>query len=253
MKKLLVYLPCYNEEENIGILIDLWTAEKDTLLHSGWELQVTAIDDCSTDQTLPVIQEKARLHDHVHWIAHEKNRNLGGVLKTAVSAFLHEAEEGDLMAFMDGDNTHQPYYIHRMLSEIREGEPHCVIASRYRKGSHVIGLRADRRLLSRFAKIYYQWMLRVPQVRDYTCGYRLYTFPALRTGQERWKDALIEEQTFACMMEFLYKLYLTGCTFSEIPFDLHYEKKKGDSKLQVSATIRNSLSAAFRLRRQRRK
>lgn len=253
MKKLFVYLPCYNEEENIGSLLDLWIAEEDRLLQSGRELQVTAIDDCSTDATLRIIQEKAAICGSVHWIAHADNQNLGGVLKTAVSDFLNQAEEGDLMAFMDGDNTHQPCYIHRMLPEIRDGEPHCVIASRYRKGSHVIGLRADRRLLSRFAKIYYQWMLQVPQVRDYTCGYRLYTFRALQTGQEQWNGALIEEPTFACMMELLYKLYLTGCTFSEIPFDLHYEQKKGDSKLQVSATIRNSLSTAFRLRRQGRK
>ena len=50
-------------------------------------------------------------------------------------------------------------------------------------------------------------------------------------------------------MELLYKLYLSGATFSEVGFELRYDKKLGDSKMSVGSTMRNSLSAAWRLRK----
>ena len=99
------------------------------------------------------------------------------------------------------------------------------------------------------AKIYYSIVLRVPGVKDYTCGYRLYKLDCIKRLKEVFGDDPIQEKSFACMMEFLYKLHLSGTTFDEVGFELRYDKKQGDSKMRVSSTIKNSLFSALRFRK----
>ena len=50
------------------------------------------------------------------------------------------------------------------------------------------------------------------------------------------------------MLEVLYKLHLIGAKFREIPFTLHYEYKKGSSKMRVFRTVYDSVSTVVRLR-----
>ena len=248
MKRLFVYLPCYNEAENIGSLVDQWLAEKEALASEGYSLTVTPVDDASTDGTLAVIREKAEANAEVRCLAHPENKNLGGVLTTAIRDFLGQAESDDLFCFMDGDNTHKPRDVHALLRVLPEGRG-CAIASRYRPGAEIRGLSALRKAYSVFARIYYTMMLRVPAVRDYTCGYRVYTRAALSAGMEKYGDKLIENKSFACMMELLYKLHRSGCRFREAPFSLCYGDKQGASKMRVLKTMRDSLLTAWRLRR----
>ncbi|MFR2157722.1 MAG: hypothetical protein ACLS43_11895 [Evtepia gabavorous] len=102
--------------------------------------------------------------------------------------------------------------------------------------------------LQRRARLYYTLVLHVPGVKDYTCGYRVYTRPALQAGVARYGQALVEKKSFACMMELLYKLYRCGCTFAEVPFTLYYDSKEGESKMNLGKTIRDSFLTALRLR-----
>ena len=67
--------------------------------------------------------------------------------------------------------------------------------------------------------------------------------------EETFGEDPIKEMSFACMMEFLYKLHLSGTTFDEVGFELRYDKKQGDSKMRVSSTIKNSLFSALRFRK----
>lgn len=112
----------------------------------------------------------------------------------------------------------------------------------------VQGLQASRKLFSDGARLYYTLVLHVPGVKDYTCGYRVYTRPALQAGVARYGQALVEKKSFACMMELLYKLYRCGCTFAEVPFTLYYDSKEGESKMNLGKTIRDSFLTALRLR-----
>ena len=179
MAKLFAILPCYNEEMNIGALIEEWNQQKDKLKNAGYDLQVIGIDDCSKDNTKEVILEKSRQYDNVVLKPHEVNKGLCGGLNTAISYFLENGCDGDLMVLMDGDNTHDPKYIHSMLQELHRGKD-CVIASRYCTDSSIVGVARHREFMSDMAKLYYSFLLRVPNVKDYTCGYRVYTYPIIR-------------------------------------------------------------------------
>lgn len=250
MNKLHVYLPCYNEAGNIRSLTEAWLDEGGALAEKGYRLRITGVDDKSTDGTLDILRELAERYPEVSVIAHPVNRNLGGVLTTSVRDFLEVSGENDLMCFMDADNTHKPRFVHSMLEKLSGiGRPAaCVIASRYQPGAGVQGLTRDREWFSSMAKLYYSAVLHVPNVRDYTCGYRLYTRQALGRALEKYGERLIERQSFACMMELLYKLHKSGCRFGEVPFQLYYDDKEGESKMRVAKTIRDSLLTALELR-----
>lgn len=246
MNKLVVGLPCYNEEENIGRLIGAWQKEAQGLASLGYDLVIMPVDDKSTDSTRAIIQDKAQAHDNLDPIYHEKNRNLGGGMDSIIGKFLRDYQEDDLLAVMDGDMSHSPTYISSMLEAL--GGHDCVIASRYREGSRVLGVPKIRLFYSLMARVYYSLVLGVRGVRDYTCGYRLYRYPILKRAWEVFSGDLVQRTSFACMMEILYKLHLVGASFTEVPFTLRYDKKEGASKIRLGQTIKDSLLTALQLR-----
>lgn len=248
MKKLLVALPCYNEQEDIGALVEKWVALSGRWREKGYELSVICIDDKSTDATNAEIRKLCALYPGtVHLHEHAVNKGLGGALLTAFRLFERQCAAGDLLLVMDGDNTHDPVYSLDMLAPMEAGAG-CVIASRYRGGSETKGVSGFRRFLSWGARAYYSLVLGVKNVRDYTCGYRLYAYEAIRHALHVYGDSLVERRSFACMMEALYKLSLLGVRFAEVPFQLRYDNKKGESKMQIIKTVRESLAAALVLR-----
>lgn len=247
MKTLFVYLPCYNEAGNIRSLIEEWMAEQPALASAGYALAVIPINDASTDDTLTILRQQAARYACLRYISHKKNQNLGGVLATAIRDFLASSGPEDLLCFMDGDDTHKPKFVHAMLQKL-DGPQQCVIASRYQPGAQIQGVQENRKLFSDGARLYYTLILHVPHVRDYTCGYRVYTRQALAKAAQRFGDDLIQNKSFACMMELLYKLHRTGCTFSEVPFTLYYDEKQGESKMNLRKTIHDSLLTALQLR-----
>lgn len=247
MKKMYVILPCYNEERNIGALIDEWQNQKDAVLKLGYEIMILGIDDKSTDDTAKVISRCASKDKNIRLIRHLKNQNLGGGLRTGFKIFDDECSSDDVCVVMDGDNTQSPEYICSMLKKIEEGAD-CVIASRYCSGSKTVGVPLLRNALSFGARLYYTLVLGVKNVRDYTCGYRVYTYQAIHSAKEKYGNKFITMRSFSCMMEVLYKLYVNGATFDEVPFVLRYDCKEGESKMRIVKTISDSLFTALNLR-----
>lgn len=249
MNKVYAMLPCYNETENIDPLVRKWLDQKEPLNKLGYLLSVRCIDDKSKDNTKEVIGNLCReFPEDVRLIAHEVNKGLGGALSTAFDAFLAEGKEGDVCVLMDGDNTHDPLYVTGMLEKIASGYD-CVIASRYCAKSKTRGVSGIRQFMSWGAKQFYTMILQVANVKDYTCGYRAYTYCLIDRAKEKYGDKLVEKRSFACMMEVLYKLYMVGANFAEVPFELRYDIKLGESKMRVLKTVKESMSTAVSLRR----
>ena len=224
-KKLYVVLPAYNEEENVEIMVKGWLHYKE------------------------IGEKMEKDFPECRLINHSVNKGLGEALKTGLF-YAKEKADCACVCVMDCDNTQKPKYIGRMLYGMyKSGKaPDVVIASRYCRGSEVFGVAGHRLLTSQGARFVYQLILGVPGVRDYTCGYRLYKREALLAAGELYGEGLIEESGFTCMAELLYKLYRSGASFMEIPFSLHYEDKKGSSKMKVIKTALNSIILAFNLR-----
>ncbi len=243
MSTLYAILPCYNEQENIAELTRLWAKERERLKNEGFDEVIVPIDDKSSDNTKEIISSLGEKYDNVRPIFHESNKGLGGAVRTGFEYFLRHGTSGDVCVIMDGDNTQKPKFVHRMTGALKiSGLPvDCVIASRYKHQSKSSGIPALRNLLSYGARLYYSLILGVPHVKDYTCGYRMYSYDIIKKAFAKYGSDFPKERGFVCMMEILYKLHICGARFTEIPFDLKYDDKQGTSKMRVLKTVRESL------------
>lgn len=253
MNKITVVLPAYNEEESIEALLEKWEQQRSLLEEAhGLSLGIVVIDDGSDDGTAAIVERLAQMNPDITLVRHRQNQGLGAGVRTGIAYFLEQCGDSPYLCIMDADNTQDPMYIGSMLDAIRIGDRHVVIASRYRKGSQVEGVSPLRLAMSSGARLVFTVLLRVPGVRDYTCGYRLYERNKLQEAADRFGESLIEENGFTCMVELLYKLYCCGAVFAEIPFHLRYDRKLGSSKMSVARTSINSWIVAMRLKKMRR-
>lgn len=254
MKTIYVLLPAYNESKNIGNLINSWIEQEEKLKRFfNLNLMIIPIDDKSTDNTKEVLKKFELRYNNVKPIYHDRNQNLGGVLKTGFKFFNKNANKEDIIFVMDADNTHDPQFAIEMLNNLYRNKKDCIIASRYCNSSETIGVPKHRNFLSNGAKFYYEFMLKIPNVKDYTCGYRAYTYEIIDKAFDVYGDKFIEETGFSCMMEIIYKLHLIGAKIGETGFILRYDNKIGESKMKILKTVKNSIFTAFKLRYHTRK
>jgi dolichol-phosphate mannosyltransferase len=233
MVKTLIVLPAYNEAASLPALLDRFRATLGTG-DQVWEIVV--VNDGSTDATGDVL-DQARGDLPIVRVDHDCNRGLGPALKTGFRHALERIQSpNDVIVCLDADNTQDPQYIPEMVRRIAAGAD-MVICSRYRPGSRQVGVPPWRRLLSFGARLVFAVFLRLPGVRDYTCGYRAYRAELLRKGFERYGDRLIERSGFACTDELLVHLAPLARRIEEIPFVLRYDQKRGRSKLPLWRTI----------------
>ena len=227
-----VCLPAYNEETSLAQLFD----EYITLLEKpSYPYKLILVNDGSTDRTAEIAQSyQSKLPLEI--LTHNPNRGLGEAIRTGFHHVVSVAKETDVIVYMDSDNTHDPIYIPSMVKKIEEGFD-VVIASRYQPGSEERGVPFSRRLLSRTAGYVFRLFLPVRGVKDYTCGYRAYRAGLIKEAIEKYNHHFITAKGFACTDEILIKLSQLTNKMAEVPFILYYDRKKGDSKLNLWKTI----------------
>ena len=250
-KKLVVVLPAYNEERDVEILVDTWQKLREKLSREyHLELTLVVVNDGSRDQTEQICLRLEQAHDNFILVNHEKNKGLGAAVNTGFEYAVNHVKGCQCICLMDCDNTQDPGYIFSMLDTMyhtREGYD-VVIASRYQNGAKVHGLSKYRLLTSEGARLLYSLLIPVKNVKDYTCGYRLYTKEMIEKSIEAYQGSFVTETGFTCMAEILYKIKCVGGRFAEVPFELHYEKKEGESKMRVLKTTISSVRLAIWLR-----
>ena len=100
--------------------------------------------------------------------------------------------------------------------------------------------------MSRAARWLYQGRHRIPGVRDYTCGYRVYRARCLQEGFARHGDGLVVSDGFDAMAEVLLSLAAGGARCAEVALPLDYTAKAGASHMNVWQTAWRSLRLALR-------
>jgi dolichol-phosphate mannosyltransferase len=232
--KLTVVLPAFNEAENIEELIRKIGS---TLASTNFLHTILIVDDGSSDSTGEIARAQAA-HWPVEVISHEVNRGLGAAIQTGLT---HASLSDGVIVTMDADNSHDPNLIPLMVKRLGEGND-VVIASRYQKGAEIHGVPLHRRALSRGVLIGMGMLLRIKNVRDYSCGYRAYRSSSIRDLRAAFGDDFVTEKGFACMVELLIKLRQIGARAVEVPMILRYDLKKGQSKMRVFRTMARYLA-----------
>jgi dolichol-phosphate mannosyltransferase len=243
-KTFLVMIPCYNEESAIEKLSQELTLLRDKLIHSGIDLSVIWINDASRDRTGFCIDQSVSKNSWQKVIHHKTNLNLVGVMETILSRYSEFIPaEGNFLGVgvLDGDSSHPPSFFSEMISKSDLGYD-VVIASRFQVGSVVRGVPAHRHLFSVGMSILFRCFGRIPNVKDYSCGYRIYSADLLKKiGSYRFRC-----RSFACMVELLVAAHHRGATICETPFILRYDLKESSSKMRVVQTIFETLRVLLR-------
>ena len=227
-----VLLPAYNEEKDIGLLLDRIYA---VMAGLNLEYRVLVVNDGSQDGTAREAQ-KRQASMPLELLDHGVNKGLGQAMLTGFTRAAQFMGDEDVLVAMDSDNTHDPALIQAMLARIGEGYD-LVIASRYERGGEEVGLSRLRSFLSRGASVLLGAFFPISGARDYTCGYRAYRGSALRRAFQKYGDRLVEERGFTCMAEILIKLSKLPVKVAEVPLVLRYDLKSGPSKMKVLRTI----------------
>jgi dolichol-phosphate mannosyltransferase len=112
-KKISVVVPSFNEEKNIGFLIE---QINETLSHTNYDYELIFVDDGSSDNTLNEIKFNAQLHTNVFYIELSKNFGKDHALKAGIAM-----AQGDAVITMDADMQHPPNLILKMLKYWENG------------------------------------------------------------------------------------------------------------------------------------
>ena len=144
MSLLSIVVPCYNEDESVGIFLE---EIRKTL--KDYNFEVIYVNDGSSDDTLKHIKELASENSNVKYISF--SRNFGK--ESAIFAGLKYAS-GDYICLMDADLQHPPKLIPEMLEAVLD-EGYDVAAARRvsRKGEPKIKSFFSHRFYKVFNKI----------------------------------------------------------------------------------------------------
>ncbi len=228
MNTLFICLPSYNEAENLPELLrDIDAAAPGA--------KVIVVDDGSTDST-GEIAKKAGAQMDLHVCAHPRNLGLARAMGTAIDCVLEKAADEDYAVFMDADGSHRPAQIPDLITKADAGAQ-IVVAGRYIEGSGVRGVSRLRKMLSFGTRLLTETLFGRLGARDVSCGYRLYRVSLLRGAREAYGDKLIESAGFSVNVELLIKMSRIGAVVEQIPLDLRYDLKKGESKIRIIPTI----------------
>ena len=119
MNLLSIVVPCFNEEESIGMFFN----EIKNVL-ADYNFEVIYINDGSSDNTLKNVKDLANENSNIKYISF--SRNFGK--ESAIYAGLKNAS-GDLVCLMDADLQHPPSLLPEMIETI-ENEDYDVVAAR---------------------------------------------------------------------------------------------------------------------------
>lgn len=163
MNKVIILIPCYNEEKNIDKVVYNIQNYKSSNDLSNCTIDYLIINDCSKDNTVETCKERK-----YSYINLPVNLGIGGGVQ---AGYLYAYQQGyDIAIQHDGDGQHDPCYFGDVISPILSGQADIVIGSRFldREGFQSTGLR--RFGISFLSKLIY--LCTGVKIHDVTSGYR---------------------------------------------------------------------------------
>ena len=206
--KILVIIPCYNEEASIEKVVANLKAKApfaDYLI----------VNDCSTDSTESILRAKG-----MNYINNPVNLGIGGGVQ---AGYLYAKENGyDIAVQMDGDGQHDPAYLADVCQPVIDGEFDMAIGSRFiRKEGFQSSFmrRLGINIISMLIKI-----LTGKKVYDVTSGYRACNRRLIEFFSNDYADDYPEpEAIMSCIMN--------GYKVGEVPVVME-ERQGGVSSIR---------------------
>jgi glycosyltransferase involved in cell wall biosynthesis len=209
----LVFIPAWNEEENLPAVLD-------ELRHEVPEADVLVVDDGSTDRTAEVAREHG-----AEVLSFGENRGL----RAGIAAGYGWADERGY-AFcgrVDADGQHPAAELKRLLELVRSGEADVAVGSRFVSGPGYEPYRYEPEGIRRLGTALLRRGMRVALGRpfhDATSGLYAANAKALPFLAQPYESGAPE-------VEALLRLDGAGLNVAEVPVDMR-ARASGESKLQ---------------------
>ncbi|MGQ9584595.1 MAG: glycosyltransferase family 2 protein [Anaerolineae bacterium] len=227
LTSLSVCMPAYNEEANVGAMIDEVLAACRPLTD---DLEVVVVDDGSKDRTSEVVLEKGKTNPEVRLVRHQVNQGYGAAV---YDSFIAATKE--FIFFTDSDKQF-------VVEEVGKLIPHL------ERADLVAGYRAPRR--DPWPRVLYGWgwtalvtLLFGYTVRDVDCAFKLFRREIIeRVGPQ----IAARGATFSA--EWLVRAKRAGYRFAEVPVT-HLPRQHGSQTGARLDVITRAFKELIRFRR----
>ena len=199
--ELAVVVPCFNERENVTLLVDKLTAAL-----GGIEWEVIFVDDDSPDGTANVVRKLAASNRRVRCLQRIGRR---GLSTAVVEGML--ASSAPYLAVIDGDLQHDERLLPKMLSALKDEKLDLVVGSRYVEGGGIGHWDRKRAALSSLATRLARLVIDEP-LSDPMSGFFVITRPALERAVRR-----LSGQGFKVLLD-LFASTPQPYRFRELPY-----------------------------------
>lgn len=181
MLKVLVVIPCFNEEEAIVEVAQSIVCQS----IDGVALSPLVINDCSTDKSQEVLKKNQIPHVDL-----PVNLGIGGAVQTGYKYALQNGF--DVAVQLDGDGQHPAEELYKILAPLMQGEADVVIGSRYLEKE---GFQSSflRRFGINFFRRVIKMLTRV-DIKDSTSGFRALNTSALELVNDYYPDTYPEPE-----------------------------------------------------------
>lgn len=220
MTRTIVVIPTYNEIENLAPIAR-------RLLDAVPAAELLVVDDNSPDGTGRLAEELSAADARIHVLHRPGKGGLGAAYRAGFAWAL--ANGADVVVEMDGDGSHLPEQLPRLLDGLRRAD--VVIGSRWVPGGAVRGWPTHRKLLSLAGSGYARLALGMPQ-RDATGGYRAFTAAALAVISAERSTS----QGYGFQIETLWQAVGHGLRIVEVPITF-VERVNGNSKMSGAIVV----------------
>ncbi len=213
-KSVSVIVPTYNEEGNVGRLIE---AISSSLESSGRkDFEVIVVDDASKDKTPEIMDRYAAAGG----VAAVHRRGIRGIFSAIMDGV--RVARSDVVVIMDADFSHPPAKIPELLGKMEEGGFDLVSASRFTRGG---GIEAP--FSRKLSTIIFNSAIRIIMggaITDWTGG-----FHAIRRDRFLALNFKYPAKWGEFDLELLYKAKKAGLKIAEVPF-IYSFREEGQSK-----------------------
>ena len=157
MANVSLIIPCFNEEENVGALLE--TLSSNAVLK---ESEIIVIDDGSSDRSVEIIERLSATLVNFKLIKHPRNQGYGYALVSGM-----KAAKSENIIWMDSDGQHRLRDVERVLEQLSKEDIDYVVGERD-KASHQVRTRVfGKFILRNFIKL-----TGVGKIQDFNSGLR---------------------------------------------------------------------------------
>lgn len=211
--KVLVIIPAYNEESSILNVVT-------SLKKNCPEVDYVVVNDCSTDQTLKVLQS-----NNLNYIDLPINLGIGGGVQ---AGYKYALEYGyDIAVQIDGDGQHDTAYLHVLTDMIQNGEADIVIGSRFIKKQ---GFQSS--VMRRTGIVFLSKLIKLCcgiKVLDVTSGFRAVNKSYIELYAKDYPTDYPEPEA-------IVRAAVSGAVIKEVPVVMQ-ERKSGESSINLKRSI----------------